>query len=194
MHKKRLMIIGAGGVGNVAVRKSARMEDLYETIMLASRTKAKCDAIAKEAGPVPIQTASVDADDVSALVSLVDTFKPDLLLNVALPYQDLSIMEACLKTGVHYIDTANYEPKEQAHFEYSYQWAYHDSFKKAGLTALLGSGFDPGVTNVFTAYAHKHYFDEMHYLDIVDCNAGDHGKSFATNFNPEINIREITQN
>ncbi|WP_319755691.1 saccharopine dehydrogenase family protein [uncultured Sphaerochaeta sp.] len=194
MEKKRLMIIGAGGVGNVAVRKSARMEDLYEVILLASRTKAKCDAIAAEAGPVPVETAQVDADDVGALVSLMESFKPDVVLNVALPYQDLPIMDACLKYGVDYVDTANYEPKDEAHFEYSYQWAYQEKFKEAGLTALLGSGFDPGVTNVFTAYAAKHYFDEMHYLDIVDCNAGDHGKSFATNFNPEINIREITQN
>ncbi len=194
MQKKRLMIIGAGGVGNVAVRKSARMEELYEEILLASRTKAKCEAIAKEAGPVPVKTAQIDADDVAALANLIKTFKADVVLNVALPYQDLSIMEACLLCGAHYVDTANYEPKDEAHFEYSYQWAFEQRFKDANLTALLGSGFDPGVTNVFTAYAAKHYFDEMHYLDIVDCNAGDHGKSFATNFNPEINIREITQN
>ncbi|MDD3928796.1 MAG: saccharopine dehydrogenase family protein [Sphaerochaeta sp.] len=193
MQKKRLMIIGAGGVGNVAVRKSARMEDLYEEILLASRTQAKCDAIAKEAGPVPVQTAQVDADNAEELAKLIRSFKADVVLNVALPYQDLSIMEACLLAGAHYVDTANYEPKDEAHFEYSYQWAFEQRFKDAGLTALLGSGFDPGVTNVFTAYAAKHYFDEMHYLDIVDCNAGDHGKSFATNFNPEINIREITQ-
>ena len=191
--KKRLMIIGAGGVGNVVVRKSARMDDLYSEIMLASRTKSKCDAIAKSAGPVPVVTASIDADDVPALVALIKSFKPDLLINVALPYQDLTIMEACLQTGVNYVDTANYEPKDKAEFEYSWQWAFDDRFKDADLTAILGSGFDPGVTNVFTAYAAKHYFDEIHYLDIVDCNAGDHGKSFATNFNPEINIREITQ-
>ena len=194
MQKKRLMIIGAVGVGNVAVRKSARMEELYEEILLASRTKAKCDAIAKEAGPVKVRTAQVDADNSDELANLISSFKADVVLNVALPYQDLSIMEACLRTGAHYVDTANYEPKDEAHFEYSHQWAYEERFQKAGLTALLGSGFDPGVTNVFTAYAAKHYFDEMHYLDIVDCNAGDHGKSFATNFNPEINIREITQN
>ncbi len=190
---KRLMIIGAGGVGNVVTKKCARMDDIYEEIMLASRTKSKCDQIASEAGPVPVRTAAVDADDVGALVKLINTFKPDLLINVALPYQDLPIMDACLETGVHYVDTANYEPKDKAEFEYSWQWAYHDRFKEAGLTALLGSGFDPGVTNVFTAYAAKHFLDELHYLDIVDCNAGDHGKSFATNFNPEINIREITQ-
>ena len=193
MTKKRLMIIGAGGVGNVVVRKSARMDDVYSSIMLASRTKSKCDAIAQEAGPVPVLTAEVDADDVAALVSLITSFKPDLLINVALPYQDLTIMEACLQTGVHYVDTANYEPKDKAEFEYSWQWAFDERYKDAGLTAILGSGFDPGVTNVFTAYAAKHYFDEIHYLDIVDCNAGDHGKTFATNFNPEINIREITQ-
>lgn len=187
------MIIGAGGVGNVVARKSARMDDLYETILLASRTKEKCDAIAKECSPVAVETASVDADDVKALCKLMTSFKPDLVINVALPYQDLSIMQACLETGVHYVDTANYEPKDKAEFEYSWQWAYQEKFKKAGLTAILGSGFDPGVTNVFTSYVAKHYLDEIHYLDIVDCNAGDHGKSFATNFNPEINIREITQ-
>ncbi|MFA6784435.1 MAG: saccharopine dehydrogenase family protein [Sphaerochaeta sp.] len=191
--KKRLMIIGAGGVGTVVVKKSARMDDVYEAILLASRTKSKCDAIAQDAGPVPIETASVDADDVQALVTLMNRFKPDLVINVALPYQDLTIMDACLECGVDYIDTANYEPKDKAEFEYSYQWAYQEKFKKAGLTAILGSGFDPGVTNVFTSYIAKHYLDEIHYLDIVDCNAGDHGKSFATNFNPEINIREITQ-
>ncbi|MGB4406644.1 MAG: saccharopine dehydrogenase family protein [Sphaerochaeta sp.] len=191
--KKRLMIVGAGGVGNVVVKKSARMDDLYAEIMLASRTKSKCDAIAQGSGPVPVVTAEVNADDVPALVALMTGFKPDLLINVALPYQDLTIMEACLQTGVHYVDTANYEPKDKAEFEYSWQWDFDDRFKAAHLTAILGSGFDPGVTNVFTAYAQKHYFDEIHYLDIVDCNAGDHGKSFATNFNPEINIREITQ-
>ncbi len=193
MNKKRLLIIGAGGVGTVVVKKSARMTHLYEEIMLASRTLAKCDAIAAESGPVPVRTASVDADSVPELVALMTAFKPDVCINVALPYQDLSIMEACLQTKVHYVDTANYEPKDKAEFEYSWQWAFNDRFKEAGLTALLGSGFDPGVTNVYTAYAAKHYFDEIHYLDIVDCNAGDHGKAFATNFNPEINIREITQ-
>lgn len=191
--KKRLMIIGAGGVGTVVVKKCARMDDLYAEILLASRTKSKCDAIAAESGPVPVRTAQVDADDVPGLISLINSFGADLLINVALPYQDLPIMEACLTTGVHYLDTANYEPKDKAEFEYSWQWAFHDRYQEAGLTALLGSGFDPGVTNVFTAYAAKHLFDEIHYLDIVDCNAGDHGKSFATNFNPEINIREITQ-
>lgn len=191
--RKRLMIIGAGGVGTVVVKKSARMDHLYEEIMLASRTKSKCDAIAAEAGPVPVRTAQVDADDVPQLMRLIGEFRPDLLINVALPYQDLPIMQACLATGVHYVDTANYEPKDKAEFEYSWQWAFHERYQEAGLTALLGSGFDPGVTNVFTAYAAKHYFDEIHCLDIVDCNAGDHGMAFATNFNPEINIREITQ-
>ncbi|NLB92618.1 MAG: saccharopine dehydrogenase family protein, partial [Bacteroidales bacterium] len=118
---------------------------------------------------------------------------PELVINVALPYQDLSIMDACLETGVHYLDTANYEPKDEAKFEYSWQWAYHDRFKEKGIMAVLGCGFDPGVTSIYTAYAAKHHFDELHYLDIVDCNAGDHGKAFATNFNPEINIREVTQ-
>jgi saccharopine dehydrogenase (NAD+, L-lysine-forming) len=193
MKKQRLVIIGAGGVGNVVTKKSARMDDLYEEILLASRTKSKADAIAKECGPVPVKTAAVDADNVSEVVKLLKTFRADVLINVALPYQDLPLMDACLEAGVHYLDTANYEPKDKAEFEYSWQWAYDDRYKEAGLTALLGSGFDPGVTNVFTAYAAKHYFDEIHYLDIVDCNAGSHGKAFATNFNPEINIREITQ-
>ena len=192
-RKKRLLIIGAGGVGNVVTKKSARMNDIYEEILLASRTLAKCEVIAAEVGPVPVKSAQVAADSVEELVTLIKGFKPDLLINVALPYQDLPIMEACLRTGVHYLDTANYEPKDKAEFEYSWQWAYHQRYRDANLCAVLGSGFDPGVTNVFTAYAAKHYFDEIHYLDIVDCNAGSHGKSFATNFNPEINIREITQ-
>ena len=148
----------------------------------------------KEKIGVEIQTAQVDADEIPQLVKLINKFSPDMVINVALPYQDLTIMEACLETGVHYMDTANYEPKEEAKFEYSWQWAYHERFMQKGLMALLGCGFDPGVTNVFTAYAVKHHFDEIHYLDIVDANAGDHGKAFATNFNPEINIREITQN
>ena len=161
--------------------------------MIASRTKSKCDAIVEAIGNKAIKTAQVDADDVEQLVALFESFRPDIVMNLALPYQDLTIMEACLRTGVNYLDTANYEPKDEAHFEYSWQWAYKDRFEKAGLTAILGCGFDPGVTSVYTAYAAKHYFDEIHYLDIVDCNAGDHHKAFATNFNPEINIREITQ-
>jgi saccharopine dehydrogenase (NAD+, L-lysine forming) len=163
---------------------------------LASRTQSKCDVIAadvKQRYGVDITTAQVDADNVNELIALFNTYKPELVVNVALPYQDLTIMDACLATGVNYLDTANYEPKDEAHFEYSWQWAYQQRFKEAGLTAILGCGFDPGVTSVFTAYAVKHHFDEIHYLDIVDCNAGDHHKAFATNFNPEINIREVTQ-
>ncbi len=192
----KVLIIGAGGVGTVVVHKCALNSSVFSDILLASRTKSKCDRIAKEIQEmhgVKIKTAQVDADIVSELVILIKSFNPKLVINVALPYQDLTIMDACLETGVHYLDTANYEPKDVAKFEYSWQWAYQERFKKAGLMALLGCGFDPGVTQVYTAYANKHYFDEMHYLDIIDCNAGDHGKAFATNFNPEINIREITQ-
>jgi saccharopine dehydrogenase (NAD+, L-lysine-forming) len=193
----KVLIIGAGGVGRVTTVKCAQHPDVFSKIMLASRTKKKCDIIAADAkartGHKYIQTAKIDADDVPALVALINKFKPAMVINVALPYQDLTIMEACLQTGVHYLDTANYEPKDEAKFEYSWQWAYKARFKKAGLLAVLGCGFDPGVTGVFTARAAKHHFDEIHYLDIVDANAGDHGKAFATNFNPEINIREITQ-
>ena len=164
--------------------------------MIASRTKSKCDALAKvlkDKYGVNVATAAVDADDVPALVALMKSFKPDIVVNLALPYQDLTIMDACLEAGCSYLDTANYEPKDEAHFEYSWQWAYRERFEKAGLTAILGCGFDPGVSAIYTAYAAKHHFDEIHYLDIVDCNAGNHHKAFATNFNPEINIREITQ-
>lgn len=192
----KVLIIGAGGVGTVVAHKCAINADVFTGIMLASRTKSKCDKIAadiKEMHGVAIETAQVDADNVPELATLIRQFGPKMVINVALPYQDLTIMDACLETGVHYMDTANYEPKDVAKFEYSWQWAYQDRFKEAGLMALLGCGFDPGVTQVMTAYAAKHHFDEMHYLDIVDCNAGDHGKAFATNFNPEINIREITQ-
>ena len=189
----KVLIIGAGGVATVAAHKVARNADVFTEIMIASRTKSKCDAIVEAIGNKAIKTAQVDADDVEQLVALFESFRPDIVMNLALPYQDLTIMEACLRTGVNYLDTANYEPKDEAHFEYSWQWAYKDRFEKAGLTAILGCGFDPGVTSVYTAYAAKHYFDEIHYLDIVDCNAGDHHKAFATNFNPEINIREITQ-
>lgn len=194
--KGKVLIIGAGGVGTVVVNKVAQNHDVFSEIMLASRTKSKCDTIAedvKRRTGVSIQTAQVDADSVPELVKLLNEFKPELLINVALPYQDLTIMDACLECGVNYLDTANYEPKDEAHFEYSWQWAYREKFERAGLTAILGCGFDPGVTSVYTAYAAKHHFDEIHYLDIVDCNAGDHGKAFATNFNPEINIREVTQ-
>jgi len=189
----KILLIGAGGVGTVVAYKLAAHPEVFSEIMLASRTKSKCDDIAKAIGGNRIQTSQVDADNVPELVALINSFKPAMVLNVALPYQDLTIMEACLQTGVHYLDTANYEPKDEAKFEYSWQWKLHDKFKEKGLLAVLGCGFDPGVTQVFTAYAAKHYFDEIHYLDIVDANAGSHGKAFATNFNPEINIREVTQ-
>ncbi len=193
----KVLIIGAGGVATVAAVKVAKNSDVFDEIMIASRTESKCKAIAQRIADMglrnDIRTAQVDADDVEQLVRLFNDFKPELVMILALPYQDLTIMEACLQTGCHYLDTANYEPKDEAHFEYSWQWAYRERFEQAGLCAILGCGFDPGVTSIFTAYAAKHYFDEIHYLDIVDCNAGDHGKAFATNFNPEINIREITQ-
>jgi len=193
----KVLIIGAGGVATVAAVKVAKNSDVFDEIMIASRTKSKCDAIAKRIADMglrnDIKTAQVDADEVPQLVALFNEFRPDLVMNLALPYQDLTIMEACLQAGCNYLDTANYEPKDEAHFEYSWQWAFRERFEKAGLCAILGCGFDPGVTSIYTAYAAKHHFDEIHYLDIVDCNAGDHGKAFATNFNPEINIREITQ-
>ncbi|WP_445365419.1 saccharopine dehydrogenase family protein [Microbulbifer sp. ANSA001] len=188
-----VLIIGAGGVGQVVAHKCAQVADVFENITLASRTKSKCDKIAAML-PRKIDTAEVDADNVPELVKLIEKVKPDMVINVALPYQDLHIMDACLETGVHYLDTANYEPPEEAKFEYKWQWAYQEKFEKAGLMALLGSGFDPGVTSVFTAYAKKHHFDRIQTLDILDCNAGDHGLPFATNFNPEINIREISAN
>ena len=189
----KVLIIGAGGVATVAAVKVAKNSDVFSEIMIASRTKSKCDAIVQRIGDPRIRTAQVDADNVDELVALFKDFKPELVMNLALPYQDLTIMEACLQCGVNYLDTANYEPKDVAHFEYSWQWAYRERFEQAGLTAILGCGFDPGVTSIFTAYAAKHHFDEIQYLDIVDCNAGNHHKAFATNFNPEINIREITQ-
>lgn len=189
----KVLIIGAGGVGTVVMNKVAQNSDVFTEIMLASRTKSKCDAIAASLPHANIKTAQVDADNVNELIALFNDFKPEIVINVALPYQDLTIMDACLATGVNYLDTANYEPKEEAKYEYSWQWAYQDRFREAGLTAILGCGFDPGVTSVYTAYAAKHHFDEIQYLDIVDCNAGDHHKAFATNFNPEINIREVTQ-
>jgi len=187
------LIIGAGGVGAVVAHKCAAVPGVFKKIMLASRTRSKCDKIAAQVGGDRIETTQVDADDVEQLVELMESFGPEMVINVALPYQDLTIMEACLRTGTHYLDTANYEPRDVAKFEYHWQWAYHDRFREAGLMALLGCGFDPGVSGIFTAHARKHHFDEIHYLDIVDCNAGNHGKAFATNFNPEINIREITQ-
>jgi len=189
---KKVLIIGAGGVGNVVVHKCAQVPEVFSQIVLASRTKSKCDAIAADVKR-PIITEALDADNVPQTVALIKKHKPDIVLNIALPYQDLPIMDACLETGVDYLDTANYEPPHEAKFEYKWQWAYHDRYKAKGIMALLGSGFDPGVTNVFCAYALKHYYDEIQYVDIVDCNAGSHGHPFATNFNPEINIREITQ-
>ena len=191
----KIIIIGAGGVGNVVSHKCAKLPEIFTDIVLASRTLSKCEAIAKDVlskTGVTIRIAAIDADDVAATTKFLKAESPQLLINVALPYQDLSLMDACLSAGVNYLDTANYEPPEEAKFEYKWQWAYQDRFKDAKLTALLGSGFDPGVTNVFCAYAQKHLFDQIETIDILDANAGDHGHHFATNFNPEINIREIT--
>lgn len=191
----KALIIGCGGVASVVIHKCCQNSDVFEEIMIASRTKSKCDAVkAKLEGKTKtkISTAQVNADNVQELVALMKDFKPDICINVALPYQDLTIMDACLECRVDYVDTANYEPEDTAKFEYSWQWAYRERFEKAGITALLGCGFDPGVTGVFCAYAQKHYFDEINYIDILDCNAGDHGYPFATNFNPEINIREVS--
>jgi saccharopine dehydrogenase (NAD+, L-lysine-forming) len=187
----KVLIIGAGGVGGVVTHKCSQLVDVFEDIVLASRNEEKCKKIAAQLNR-PIETAQVDADNVPELVELINLIKPDMVINVALPYQDLTIMDACLEAGVHYLDTANYEPLDTAKFEYKWQWAYQEKFEKAGLMALLGSGFDPGATNMFTAYIAKHYFDEIHTLDIIDVNGGDHGYPFATNFNPEINIREVT--
>jgi len=187
----RVLIIGAGGVGQVVAHKCAQVPEVFSDICLASRTLEKCEKIVRQI-PRPIETAKVDADNVSELVSLIQRFKPALIINVALPYQDLTIMDACLETGVDYLDTANYEPPDEARFCYKWQWDYHERFKNRGIMALLGSGFDPGVTNVFCAWAKKKHFDEIHEIDIIDCNAGDHGHPFATNFNPEINIREVS--
>ena len=191
----KVLVIGAGGVGSVAVHKMAMNPDIFPEIALASRTLSKVEAIAasvKERTGVDIETYQIDADDVAATTELLRAVKPKLVVNLALPYQDLAIMDACLAAGVHYMDTANYEPRDVAKFEYSWQWAYQDKFKAAGLTALLGSGFDPGVTSVFAMWLKKHKLDTIRTLDILDCNGGDHGQAFATNFNPEINIREVT--
>ena len=191
----RVLIIGCGGVASVAVHKCCQNSEIFTDICIASRTVSKCDKLKSELEgktKTNISTASLNADNVDEIVKLIENYKPDLVLNLALPYQDLTIMEACLKTKVDYVDTANYEPEDTAKFEYSWQWAYRERFEKAGITALLGSGFDPGVTSVFSAYAMKHYFDEINYIDILDCNGGDHGYPFATNFNPEINIREVS--
>jgi len=192
----RVVIVGAGGVGSVVAHKCAQVPEVFSEIMLASRTLAKCEAIAasvRERTGRSVAVRQLDADDVGQTVGLLREFRPQVLINVALPYQDLPLMDACLEAGVDYLDTANYEPPHEAKFEYKWQWAYQDRFQEKGLMALLGSGFDPGVTNVYCAYAQKHLFDEIHELDIIDCNAGDHGQPFATNFNPEINIREVTQ-
>ena len=210
----RLLVIGCGGVAQVAIQKCCQNSDVFTELCIASRTVSKCDALKEKlAGKTStvVTTAAVDADKKENVVALIKSYKPDLVLNVALPYQDLSIMEACLECGVHYVDTANYEPEDtddpewrkiydkrckelgfSAYFDYSWQWNYDQKFKDAGLTALLGTGFDPGVTSVFTAYAQKHYFDEIHTIDILDCNGGDHGYPFATNFNPEVNLREVS--
>ena len=212
----RLLVIGCGGVASVAIRKCCQNSDVFTEIMIASRTKEKCDALKEKiesTTKTKIETAKVDADNVAEVAELIRAYKPDAVLNVALPYQDLTIMDACLEAGADYIDTANYEAEDTedptwraiyekrckekgftAYFDYSWQWAYDEKFKKAGLTALLGTGFDPGVTSVFSAYALKHYFDEIHTIDILDCNGGDHGYPFATNFNPEINLREVSAN
>ncbi len=210
----KLLIIGCGGVASVAIHKCCQNSEVFDDIMIASRTVSKCDALKEKlqgTTSTKISTAKVDADNVDELVALINEYKPEAVLNLALPYQDLTIMDACLKTGVHYIDTANYEAEDTedpawraiyekrckelgftAYFDYSWQWAYQERFQEAGLTALLGTGFDPGVTSVFAAYAKKHYFDEIHTIDILDCNGGDHGYPFATNFNPEINLREVS--
>ena len=192
----KALIIGAGGVASVVAHKCCQVPDVFEEICIASRTLSKCEALKNklDGGKTKVSVAQVDADKTEEVIELINSFKPEVVINVALPYQDLTIMDACLATGVHYLDTANYEPPETAKFEYKWQWEYKQKFEEAGLTALLGSGFDPGVTGVFTAYAQKHHFDEIHYIDIVDANGGDHGYPFATNFNPEINIREITAN
>jgi len=192
----RALIIGAGGVASVTAHKCCQNSDVFSEIMIASRTKSRCDALAdklaKMGSKTVVSTAQVDADNTDEVITLIEAFKPDVVINLALPYQDLTIMDACLATKTNYLDTANYEPKETAKFEYSWQWAYQERFKEAGITAILGCGFDPGVTGVFSAHAMKHHFDEIHYIDILDANGGDHGYPFATNFNPEINIREIT--
>ena len=192
----KVLIIGAGGVGGVVTHKCANDSDTFSEIVLASRTLARCEKIQEQVRQLrgrEVEIAQVDADDVAQTVALIRRVQPALVINVALPYQDLPLMDACLEAGVDYLDTANYEPRDEAKFEYKWQWAYQERFKERGIMALLGSGFDPGVTNVFCAYAQKNLFDEIDSIDILDCNGGDHGHPFATNFNPEINIREITQ-
>ena len=190
----KAMVIGAGGVASVAIHKMCQNSDIFEEVLIASRTKSRCDSIAQKLShsKTKLTTAALDADKVEDIVALINDFKPDVVVNLALPYQDLTIMEACLQTKTNYLDTANYEPEDTAKFEYKWQWDYKERFKEAGIMALLGSGFDPGVTSVFSTYAQKHEFDEINYIDILDCNGGDHGYPFATNFNPEINIREVS--
>ncbi len=191
----KVLVIGAGGVGHVAIHKMAMLADVFDEIHLASRTVAKCTAIAESVltrTGVTISVDAIDADDVAATVALIERIEPDLLVNLALPYQDLALMEACLRTGTPYLDTANYEPPDEARFEYSHQWKLHDRFRDAGIMAVLGSGFDPGVTSVFATWVRKHVVSGIRQIDILDCNGGDHGHPFATNFNPEINIREVT--
>lgn len=187
-----VLIIGAGAAGSVVAKKCAMNRDVFKKIHLASRRLESCKKVQKDAVS-KIDISQVDADDVEATVKLIEKVQPDLVINMALPYQDLPIMDACLKAGVHYMDTANYEPRDEAKFTYKWQWPYNKPYKQAGLMAMLGCGFDPGVTNVFCAYAQEKLYDEIHTIDIIDCNAGDHGKAFATNFNPEINLREVTQ-
>ena len=191
----KTLIIGCGGVASVAIHKCCQNSSVFDDIMIASRTLSKCDSLREKLRgktETRISTAQVNADKTEEVAALIREYKPDLVMNLALPYQDLKIMDACLAEGVSYLDTANYEPEDTAKFEYKWQWAYRDRFRQAGITALLGCGFDPGVTGVFSAYALKHHFDEINYIDILDCNAGDHGYPFATNFNPEINIREVS--
>ena len=189
----KALVIGCGGVASVAIHKMCQNSEVFEEVMIASRTQSKCDALAEKlaGGKTKLCTAALDADKTEDIIALINEFKPDVVVNLALPYQDLTIMDACLATKTNYVDTANYEPEDTAKFEYKWQWAYRERFEEAGITALLGSGFDPGVTSVFAAYALKHEFDEINYIDILDCNGGDHGYPFATNFNPEINIREV---
>ena len=194
---KNIFVIGAGGVSSVTVQKMSMLKNDFNEIILASRTIERCRVIKeliKKKFNFDIKIEQLNADHTNDVVKLLKKYKPDIVLNLALPYQDLTIMEACLREKVHYLDTANYEPKNEAKFEYKWQWDLHNNFSKKGLMALLGCGFDPGVTNVYTSYAKKHLLDEIQSLDILDCNGGDHGQPFATNFNPEINIREITAN
>jgi saccharopine dehydrogenase (NAD+, L-lysine-forming) len=187
-----VLIIGAGGAGSVVAKKCAMNREVFDRIHLASRTLEKCEKVRRECA-TPITVSQVDADHSEQVAALIQRVEADIVLNLALPYQDLSIMDACLQTGTHYLDTANYEPRDEAKFSYTWQWAYHDRFRQKGIMAVLGCGFDPGVVSVYCAYAQKALFDSIDYIDIIDCNAGDHGKAFATNFNPEINIREVTQ-